>query len=103
VNKGWNHGRQTAYSTLAWSDFSSRAAAVARLLIGHTGGVRTIYRPWITYLLVGLFFASQVPFLIRDAEWLRAGLMTAAAVLLLMLGAIRTRRRLHGRAEHPRR
>jgi hypothetical protein len=63
--------------------------------------VRTTYRPWITFLLLGLFWASQVPFLIRDAEWARAGLLTAAAVLFLTIGAVRTRRRLHGRAEHP--
>lgn len=68
---------------------------------GHTGRVRTTYRPWITYLLLGLFLASQVPFLIRDAEWLRAGLLAAGAVLFLTVGVVRTRRRAHGRAEDP--
>ena len=63
--------------------------------------MRTVYRPWITYLLLGLFLAAQVPFLLADAEWLRAGLLTAGAVLFLTLGAIRTRRRLQSRAKHP--
>jgi hypothetical protein len=63
--------------------------------------VRTTYRPWITYLILGLFLAAQVPFLIADAEWVRAGLVITGAVLFLAIGAIRTRRRLRGRAEHP--
>ncbi len=63
--------------------------------------MRTTYRFWITYLFLGLFFAAQVPFLIRDAEWLRAGLLTAGAVVFLTIGVVRTRRWLHGRAEHP--
>jgi hypothetical protein len=63
--------------------------------------VRTTYRPWITYLLWGLFFAVQVPSLLRDAEWLRAGLLAAGAALFLTIGAVRTRRRLRGRAEQP--
>lgn len=62
--------------------------------------MRTTSGLWITYLLLGLFLAAQVPFLVADAEWLRAGLLTAGAVLCLTLGVVRTRRRLHDRGEH---
>jgi flagellar biosynthesis/type III secretory pathway M-ring protein FliF/YscJ len=62
------------------------------------------YRPWLSYLLLGVFFAVQVPARLAEAEWLRAGLLLLLATVLITLGVratARERSRRRGAASAP--
>jgi hypothetical protein len=64
---------------------------------------------WLSYLIVGVFFAVLVPPRLADSQWWRAGLLALGAAAFLALGIVAMVRRrrasrerivLDDRAEH---